>query len=157
MADLTPEQIERHNATHRTARFLALLGYVPILALSAWLLGIADDHPWRDQTVLLLATYAAVILSFLGGIRWGLGMVTRDGGSPRDLIASCAPPLLGWAAIFVPVPYGFALFAAAFAAQGAWDAFAVQSGIAPRWFGSVRTLLTALVVAAMVLAFIATA
>jgi hypothetical protein len=143
--------------TERMARRLALAGFLPILVLSLWLFGIADDHPWRSETLALLKTYGAIILSFLGGIRWGLGMVQGGTGSGRALAASCVPPLAGWAAIFVPEPFSFALFAAAFAAQGAWDVFAANSGVAPRWFGGIRILLTVLVVAAMVLSFVATA
>jgi hypothetical protein len=143
--------------TARMARRLALAGFLPILVLSLWLFGIAEDHPWRAVTLALLKSYGAVILSFLGGIRWGLGMVQGGQGSGRALAASCLPPLAGWAAVFVTEPYSFALLAVAFAAQGAWDVFAAHAGVAPRWFGATRTLLTVLVVAAMVLSFVATA
>lgn len=148
---------EQEGRTEKTARFLALFGYVPILVLALWLMGIDAAHPARAQTLALLQSYCSIILSFLGGIRWGLAMVFRHGGSPRDLIASCVPPLVGWAAVFVPVPYAFGLFAVAFAAQGAWDTFAVQGAVAPGWYGKLRVLLTVLVVAAMVLAFVVTA
>ncbi|MFN3547324.1 MAG: DUF3429 domain-containing protein [Mesorhizobium sp.] len=148
---------EQEARTQRTARVLALFGYAPIIVLVLWLMGIDDAHPAKAQTLALLQSYCAIILSFLGGIRWGLGMVFRHGGSPRDLIASCVPPLVGWAALFAPVPYAFGLLAVAFAAQGAWDTFAVHGGVAPRWYGRLRTLLTGLVVATMVLAFVATA
>ncbi|APH73464.1 DUF3429 domain-containing protein [Aquibium oceanicum] len=144
-------------AISRTARLLALLGFIPFAALSLWLFGIAQDHPWRPVTILLLKSYSVVILSFLGGIRWGLGMKTEPRDGRRDLVASCAPALAGWAGFFVPVPFAFALFAVAFAAQGAWDAFAVHHDVAPRWFGSTRILLTVLVVSAMILSFAATA
>lgn len=145
------------DATGRTARLLALIGFIPFAALSLWLFGISEEHPWRAATILLLKSYAVVILSFLGGIRWGLGMKTTSGEGRRDLVASCAPPLAGWAGFFIPVPYAFALFAVAFAAQGAWDAFAVHHDLAPRWFGPTRLLLTVLVVSALILSFAATA
>ena len=144
-------------AISRTARLLALLGFVPFAVMSLWLFGIAQDHPWGPVTILLLKSYSLVILSFLGGIRWGLGMKTTSGEGRRDLVASCAPPLAGWAGFFIPVPYAFALFAVAFAAQGAWDAFAVHHDRAPRWFGPTRLLLTVLVVSALILSFAATA
>jgi len=157
MDDIAQKTAARETQTERTARLLALSGYVPILVLLLWLMGVDAAHPAREPTLALLESYCAIILSFLGGIRWGLGMVFRGGGSPRDLIASCVPPLVGWAAVYAPVPYAFALFAVAFAAQGAWDNFAVHAGMAPRWYGRLRILLTVLVVAAMVLAFVATA
>lgn len=157
MDDEAPRFAGQQAQIEKTARILALSGYVPILVLVLWLLGIDATHPARGPTLALIESYCAIILSFLGGIRWGLGMVFRDGGSPRDLVASCIPPLVGWAAVFAPAPFAFALFAAAFAAQGAWDAFAAHSGMAPGWYGRLRILLTVLVVAAMVLAFLATA
>lgn len=137
----------------RRARGLALLGFAPFAVLSLWLAGIAPDHPWRDGTIVLLKTYAAVILSFLGGIRWGLAMRGGEGVARRDMAASIVPPLAGWAALFAPAPYAFALLAVAFAAMGAWDNLAVHRGAAPAWFGRMRALLTLLVVTAMVVAF----
>lgn len=135
----------------RRARVLALLGFAPFAVLSLWLAGIAGDHPWRAGTILLLKAYAAIILSFLGGIRWGLAM--RDGAAPRDMAVSAVPPLAGWAALFVPAPHAFAFLAVAFAAMGAWDNLSAHGGAAPAWFGRMRALLTLLVVTAMVVAF----
>ena len=136
---------------------LALAGYIPFVALGVWLLAIANDHVWRVDTILLLKAYAAVILSFLGGIRWGTAMLSRSVTARRDMVASMVPPLVGWAALFVPAPHAFALLTVAFAAMGAWDNFAVHDNIAPAWFGRMRALLTVLVVSAMVVAFIGTA
>ena len=143
-------------AADRTAVRLGMLGALPFLALSLWLAGIAGDHPWGPATILLLTQYSAVVLSFLGGIRWGLAM--RHAGPARtlDLAMTVLPPLVAWASLSVPLPYTFAVLAAAFAAHGAWDAFAVHSGAAPRWYVRLRGGLTAVVVAALVLAFFAT-
>lgn len=141
----------------RLARGLALAGFIPFAVLSLWLAGIAADHPWRAETNLLLKTYAALILSFLGGIRWGTAMLSRSVAAGRDMVASIVPSLVGWAALFVPAPHTYALLAVAFAAMGAWDNFAVHDKIAPAWFGRMRALLTVLVVSAMVVAFIGTA
>ena len=157
MDERPAKHAELEARTEKTARYLALLGYLPILVLVLWLMGIDAQHPARPTTLALLGSYCAIILSFLGGIRWGLGMVFGPGGTPRDLMASCVPPLVGWAAIFAPAPYAYGLLAVAFAAQGAWDNFAVHAKVAPRWYGRLRILLTGLVVAAMVTAFVLTA
>jgi hypothetical protein len=157
MDERSARHVEQEERTERTARFLALFGFVPILVLVLWLTGIDAEHDARPATLALLKSYCAIILSFLGGIRWGLGMVFGKGGNPSDLVASCVPPLVGWAAFFSPEPYAFGLFAVAFAAQGAWDNFAVHATVAPRWYGRLRILLTVLVAASMMLAFVATA
>ena len=151
------EALEEAQRMARLARSLALAGFIPFAVLSLWLAGIAADHPWWAVTILLLKAYAAVILSFLGGIRWGTAMLSRTVTARRDMVASMVPPLVGWAALFVPAPHAFALLAVAFAAMGAWDNFAVHDNIAPAWFGRMLALLTVLVVSAMVVAFIGTA
>lgn len=137
----------------KAAMALALAGFLPFLALTLWLAGIDDGHPWREATILLLKGYGAVILSFLGGIRWGLATARDDGRTVRDLVLSTLPSLAGWAALALPDAHAFALLAVAFAAQGAWDQFAVHAGQAPAWFGRLRMRLSLLVVVAMVAAF----
>ena len=139
-----------------TGRLLGALGLIPFVVLSLWLYAIPADHVWRSQTIALLCGYGAVILSFLGGARWGLAISRPSDDGARTLTLAMAPPLVGWASLATPVPYAFAVLAVAFAAQGAWDAFAVHAGSAPHWYGRLRTMLTIVVVATMVLALVAT-
>lgn len=139
------------------ARVLGIAGCVPFAVLSLWLFGIADDHPWRSETIALLTGYSAVLLSFLGGIRWGLALAERNAeGARLELTLGILPTLVGWAALAITVPYAFAVLAVAFAAQGASDALAIHGGAAPAWFGRLRSQLTLVAVAAMILAFVAT-
>ena len=150
---------EREAATGlaRTGRFLALASFIPFPVLSLWLYGIAPDHPWRQGTITLLTGYAAVTLSFLGGIRWGISILSPDNQRRRDLVLSAVPPLIGWLTLIaLSPPLVFVLLAAAFAAQGAWDSLTLPPGSAPDWFRRLRVLITILTVAALVLAFVAT-
>ena len=140
----------------RQMRRLGLVGFLPFAVLSLWLYAIADDHPWRAGTITLLSAYAAMVLSFLAGIRWGLSFERWEEDTRRALLVSLAPAAAGWIAIALPPPGSFALLAVAFAGQGAWDAFAVGSGQVPPWLGRQRNWLTLLAVAAMVLAVLAT-
>ncbi len=140
----------------RSFRFLSALALAPFVVLALWLAGIADDHPWRGATVDLLKAYAALTLCFVGGARWGIA----DGGvatAPRDLAAGLLALFVGWALFFVPMPYGFALFAVAFAAQGAWNAVAAHDGGATARFARSRLFATVVIVGAMILAFLTTA
>lgn len=155
--ELNPSaETEEPGAVH-TARVLGYVGLGPFVILSLWLYGIGPAHPWRDGTILLLVGYAAVILSFLAGIRWGaaLGLAGNERG--QVFFLSIVPPILGWVCLVVPAPYCFALLAVAFAAHGAWDTMAVHATLAPRWYGRLRTILTVIVVATLILAFFATA
>jgi hypothetical protein len=144
------------NGAGTLGRTLALAGFVPFAVLALWLYGIAPDHPWRQGTIVLLTAYGAIILSFLGGLRWGIALTDRDGESRRDLMLGVVPPLLGWSAIVVPPPLTFVLLAVAFAAQGAWDSLTLTSDAVPAWFRRLRIQMTMLVVAALVVAFVAT-
>ena len=57
------------------ALWLGYAGLIPFVAGAAlaWLL----QPEWRPFTTAALSAYAAVIVSFLGGIHWGIGF--RDG------------------------------------------------------------------------------
>lgn len=141
----------------RLARMLGFAGLIPFVCLALWLYGIAPDHAWRQGTITLLLAYGAAILSFLGGARWGVAMSREREDAGLDYALAMAPPLIGWVAVVTPVPYAFALLAAAFAAQGAWDTLAEYQGKAPRWYAKLRTTLTVVVVASMLVALAATA
>ena len=141
----------------RVAYRLALAGFIPFAAMSVWLAGFAEDHPSYGFTLLLLTAYGAVILSFLGGARWGMEIHRGEEANGLVLVASMLPPLIAFGAFFVGTPYVYAMLAVAFAAQGAWDSFAAHAGNIPHWYGRMRIVLTVLVVLALILAFMATA
>lgn len=85
----------------------------------AWALGIAGLFPfvagaalqwfsppgWRMLAASALLTYGAVIVSFLGGIHWGLAMRTGTPANAR-LVWGVIPSLLGWLAILLDAPWG---------------------------------------------------
>lgn len=144
-------------ASQTVAARLGYAGLIPAIVLSLWLFGIPDDHPWRDQTVMLLTGYAAVVLSYLGGIRWGITLAEPGEDAPNTFALSVLPALGGWAALFVPPPYSFVLLAVAFAAHGAWDTLSAQQGRIPDWFARLRMQLTAGIVVTMIIAFAGTA
>lgn len=144
------------DAAETAGRLVGWLGLAPFIVLSLWLYGIAPDHPWRSGTILLLTVYSAIVLSFLGGIRWGLALWSGDADSRAEFWLAIVPALVGWLAVVIPVPLSFALLAVAFAAHGAWDALAAHRHRAPAWYGNLRTTLTACTVALLLLAFAAT-
>jgi hypothetical protein len=88
----------------------ARLGYAGLLpfvagALLVWLVH-PDAHPYVS---LALSAYAAVIVSFLGGIHWGLAMA-RTGGPPTALLAwGVVPSLVAWLAVLMPPASGLVI------------------------------------------------
>ncbi|MEN3791342.1 DUF3429 domain-containing protein [Fulvimarina sp. MAC3] len=140
----------------RTAWALGLGGLVPFVLLSGLLAYGGTSTIAFGVVTLALAAYSAAILSFLGGIRWGLGL-RRDATNPqRDLILSVLPSLMGWALVLVPVPYAFAGFAVSFALQGIWDFASARMRKLPAWFARLRLVLTVVVVCCQLLVFFRT-
>jgi hypothetical protein len=85
------------------------LGYAGLLpfvggALLVWLVR-ADALPFAAQA---LSAYAALIISFLGGIHWGLAL--RQGTpAPALLLWGVTPSLLAWVAVMMPASSGLVL------------------------------------------------
>ena len=90
-----------------TARGLGHLGLLPFVlgAALVWM-GLAPDlHAF---VTLALSAYAAIIVSFLGGIHWGLAF--RLSAPPASLIIwGVVPSLVAWLAVLMPPYAGLAL------------------------------------------------
>ena len=143
--------------TRRLAWFLSLAGFIPFAFLASGLLILDANNPLRPLAIDGLKTYAAIILSFLGGIRWGLAMKASEPEKERlSLLLSVVPAIVGWISIFVPEPYVFGILILAFSAHGAWDSFAGQKGVFGLWFVKLRTVLTFIVVASLAVGFFVT-
>ena len=86
-----------------TARWLGHLGLAPFVlgALLIWVVN-AQAHPYAT---LALSAYAAVIVSFLGGIHWGLAL--RMTAPPATLLIwGVVPSLVAWLAVMMPASAG---------------------------------------------------
>jgi hypothetical protein len=130
------------------AAVLGLAGVIPFAAGA--LCSFQPDTLGAFANVALLA-YGAVILSFLGGIHWGLAIGQRD-PSYRRLGLGVVPSLAGWVAFLLGGAAGLLLLAAAFVAVLALDVQLTRDGMAPTWFPRLRTLLTAAVVLCLLVA-----
>ena len=148
----------------RAANALTLAGAIPFVILT--LLTIGDAFSLRvDVATVMLMLYASAILSFLGGIRFGMEVRAPGDGAVANLAWSVVPSLAGWGLTILTyvaviagaigfVGWAFLLFAALFALHYAWDAASVRVGEAPAWFGPLRRRITLIVVPALLLAAI---
>lgn len=136
---------------------LGLGGLLPFWGLALALLW-PQLVPWeRAASDVALATYAAVIVSFLGGIRWGLAVAAsgqRQVGT--HYAVSVLPSLAAWALLVLPEPGRLGALGALALILGPIDAGLVSAGLAPVWFGRLRLILSggagvALLVGAVVL------
>jgi hypothetical protein len=138
--------LAEHERPPLSALVLGVAGLVPfvVCAVLLWrpFLGIS-----AQQTLMACLVYSAVILSFLGGIRWGTAIGPyAPSRLARDFTLSVIPGLAGWAALFLPPVIGLALLIAGFLLQALWDVVSAENGMLPPWFGTLRAGLTAGVV-----------
>ena len=124
--------------TPRVILVYGLLGLIPFLAPP--LVGLAAPQ-FADVAGALLAIYAALILSFLGGARWGLA-VTASRPDPLTISLAMLPTLAGLALLAAPRGHlGLQLggLVIALGLQWLWD---IRSKGLPAWYPRLRTLLT---------------
>ncbi|MGI9484130.1 MAG: DUF3429 domain-containing protein [Hyphomicrobiales bacterium] len=129
--------------TPPAAYLLGFAGALPFVAAAAgcWL-----DPEQARQGLWLTAgiAYGAIILSFLGGIRWGAGFGWRSRGT--EFAFSVLPALAAWVSLLLPAIVGVSILIAGFLLQALWDVIGVQNSQLPAWYGRLRLMLTALVV-----------
>jgi len=134
------------------AAWLGGLGAIPFLGLA---LAVPLAHEaLRPQLDFALLSYGAIILSFLGGIRWGLAIVQGSQTSRRLfrlLGLSVTPSLVAWAALVMPDEFGWMTLAAGFVVMLVVDIWAARSGEAPSWYPMLRWPLTGAAVASLLL------
>lgn len=136
--------------SEKLASWLGYAGLIPFVSLS--LAVIISPRAVAAGAPLALLVYAAVILSFLGGIVWGRLLAADKGElahADRHLIYSNLPPLVAWFALFFDFELALLILAAAFFAAFFYDRSLRQAGIFPAWFYAMRVRLTGIVVIAL--------
>ena len=127
----------------RLATVLGYLGLVPFAIGAALAWRDAPLSPWADVHWPLLA-YAAVILSFMGAIHWGLAMHAGEASTARrnQLVLSVVPALVGWLALGLPPLIAYPLLGLGFLLLLFGEVRAVAFGLAPAWYPQLRGPLT---------------
>ena len=135
------------------ARWLGLLGAVPFVTMTV--VAVTDISSGVDNIGVGLRAYGALILSFLGGIQWGLAIRNSDGnartrqGLTMMLFLSIVPSLIGWTAVLVEELLGLGLLIVGFALVLIADVRMVNRGMGPRWHLRLRYPLTAVVISCL--------
>ena len=134
----------------RSPLLLGIAGLIPFWALSLGLLLKVPAFVSTQQMATALAAYGAIILSFLGGIRWGLAMTTA--GTSTDYFFAVVPSVIGWALVLAPDPWRLAALGIALLGLGPADLRLIYAGTAPFWFGRLRIILSSGAGSAMIFA-----
>lgn len=122
----------------------ALLGLLPFLAGLFFTLFPATlpiDHIIYERALL---GYGAAILSFLGGVRWGIRL-SGGAGSQLTYVAGIFGSILGFITILMPVEIGLSMLIVGFLIYGIWDVWAGYAGSLPREYAHMRAAMTGLV------------
>jgi len=139
-----------HALIPQSAAWLGALGLVPFAALAGLLPLVGADL--KPALAHALLGYGAVILSFLGGVHWGLAIGSNppaaDAAIRTRLILSVVPSLIAWAALLLPAG-GLFVLAAAIALMLVVDIRATRAGEAPPWYPRLRIPLSCAVAASL--------
>ncbi|MSQ57815.1 MAG: DUF3429 domain-containing protein [Limnohabitans sp.] len=83
---------------------LGYAGLIPFVALTVLLFLVNDEaHPF---VAMALTGYGASIVSFLGGIHWGLGLQAQYVDKKFHIVWGVIPSLLVWISFFLPAYAG---------------------------------------------------
>lgn len=129
-----------------------LLGYAGALPfIGCVVMALAGVLMPPPVALLWLIGYGACILSFMGGIHFGLAIAAPQSPSFLRLGTSVLPALIGWAALLISTDAGLILLAVAFAVLLAYDLAETKRGRVPPWYPKLRVPLTLIVVACLLL------
>lgn len=121
---------------------LTLAGLAPFAAGAGVMWAAEADPVLQAQSGLTLLVYGAVILSFLGGLRWGAEVAGREAPRISVLGLSVAGSLAAWSLVLYGVLGAldwqvFAAVAGAHLLHGVWDTG--TAGL-PAWMRRLRAI-----------------
>lgn len=133
------------NETTRTGyrNLIAFGGLGPLL--------VAAPIAWSsagDMRMLMIEAslhYSAVLLSFMGGIRWGAEIARApDAPSLTRLGFGVLAPVIAWISLYLVEQRWVCAILLMLAAlgQSAWDWQSARKGLLPRWLGDMRLWLS---------------
>ncbi|MES2036929.1 MAG: DUF3429 domain-containing protein [Pseudomonadota bacterium] len=144
-----------NNLNQKLAIRIGFAGLAPFvfLTLACWIV-----HPdWLGSLIRAQLYYGIVILSFLGGVHWGVTIMaggTDQEETKKALIWGVVPILIAWLSMSHML-LGFVVQVAGFIAAYKIDKRLYQSYGVPEWFINLRLQLTRVVVGAQIFTFIA--
>lgn len=139
------------------ANRLGFFGLVPFvfLTLACWIV-----HPdWLGYFIKGQLSYGIAILSFLGGLHWGLALLSgpRPAGEiKQSLLWGVTPSIIAWCSMtMISMGIGFLVQIIGFVVAYQVDKRLYARYELPAWFLVLRLRLTRVVVSALALTFIA--
>lgn len=117
------------------ARMLGIAGLIPF-AVGALAVNFAPEIKAEAAATLLI--YGAVVLSFLGGVRWGFAVLEEEKAGWAAYGSSVVPSLAAWFAAVTGGPGGLLVLAAVLAVWFFIERTAPPSLPLPSWYMRLR-------------------
>ena len=125
-----------------TAKTLGYAGLIPFVIFS---IGSWTTLPYVADATQILIAYAAVILSFMGAVHWGVTISNEHRHHSKNLVVSVMPALAAWLALLLPEIFALIILFAGFILLIAYDLAVAKSEALPNWYISMRIRLTFIV------------
>jgi hypothetical protein len=130
-------------------------GLVPFVVIAGAMWALPSE--FTQPLVAWLTAYAAVMLSFAGGLHWGLSMLHPEMTEQDQSVFmawSAVPAVVGWISLLMLPKTALLLLTATFVIQYAADRQLAHRFRVPSWHLRLRAGLTAVAVLCLVLALI---
>ncbi len=143
-------QLENENAL---AKLLGYLGLIPFLC-SSLLIWIPKFH---QIAVHSLTIYATVILTFIGGVHWGIALQQTQSADNTNnrFIFSVIPSLVAWIAVVFIKPYALIILIGCFIVFRLIEKRLYQQLI-PVWYAQLRDQLTVIATLSILVGWVGT-
>ncbi|MBT3069491.1 DUF3429 domain-containing protein [Rhodomicrobium sp. Az07] len=136
-----PSNVKASQAMPFPARAVGLACLLPF-AMGALAVCLAPEI--RAEAASALIVYGAIVLSFLGGVRWGFAVLEGGQASWSAYGLAAIPSLMAWIGALWGGPDGLAILALALAMWFFVEKAAPPALPLPAWYGRVRGVLTAI-------------
>ncbi|MDJ0921607.1 MAG: DUF3429 domain-containing protein [Henriciella sp.] len=133
---------------------LTTAGMIPFVAAAGVMWVERDNVGLLNTAALWMIVYGAVILSFLGGVRWGVEMARRDKPRFGELGLAILGALVGWGLVLAFFRWNHAaVFPGMAAALLFYFGIDRMSGEMPMWYRKLRVWPTGAAVLSLVAAY----
>ena len=139
----------------RLAWLLAITGVLILAVMTAFL--FSSENHVRIPAIAAIVTFTAVVISYLGGIEFGLALREESSDERIRTLAmsmSALPSLASWGVFWLPSPQQ--QIGAAIGLFGlVWfsDLYLARRGLIPSWFVDLRTAVTVIACVILGIAF----
>lgn len=139
------------SGNEKIAKILGYAGLIPfiIFSIGSWI-----EIPYLYNTIYVLITYAAIILSFMGAIHWGMAMSKTDNKQNKYFITSVIPALAAWFSLLIPEFFSLIVLLIGFILLISYDLAVEKPQGFPNWYIPMRIKLTFVVLLSLISALL---